>query len=68
MSTLEAHVKKLESCRFLTAEQDEGDERRGIGCARAIGSCGSIGKDFEEICREHPGGLRPIYEERQNAP
>ncbi|HRX61395.1 MAG TPA: hypothetical protein P5260_09310 [Candidatus Competibacter sp.] len=28
---------------------------------------GLLDKDFEEICREHPG-LWPIYEEQQNAP
>ena len=68
MNTLEARVKKLESRQFLTTEQKlraMSDEELEVFLQSALAHLSD--EDFEEICREHPD-LRPIYEERRNAP
>lgn len=67
MSTLKAGVKKLESCRFLTAEQMRAmsDEELEAFLQSALARLSDT--DFEQACREHPE-LRSIYEGYRNAP
>lgn len=68
MSTLEARVKKLESRRLLTAEQElraMSDEELEAFLKSALAELSD--NDFEQACRENPE-LRSIYEEQRNAP
>lgn len=68
MSTLERRVKKLESRRLLTAEQElraMSDEELEAFLESALAELSD--NDFEQACRENPE-LRSIYEEQRNAP